>query len=1092
MSDLREKNAKEIKQLEDKKKACDTLKKQEDTDTKRLQELRDEFRLVEDKYVQIQQTESAVQTSIAKATRIVEEQRQEAKKLEEKTANDVPELEKLVKEVEEGEANIEKNKALLEEETKKLMDNLASIKQSLLEKQQAHAPHERQVTECKQKLISAERELAGLKEQMQGVQSDVKRQEEIAKEMQAKYEEASRNEADNTNRLEKAIQRRLALEKSLNDLGEEKNKLRARYEDASLKVAAMKETQTQSGGRGRIVEALMREKKNGRRELQGVFGVLGDLGWIPAEYDVAISTACPGLRNILVDNAATAQACMRYLRDHQLGRATFIALDKQQNHLAAMKQPFKAPEGSQRLFDLIRPSSDSFLPAFFSEVRNTLVTRTLEEANPIAYGPVRYRVVTLSGELIDVTGTMSGGGSQKMTGAMNTEQGQVRHAARTAGAHGSGSGNGENKDEFTPERLAKAEEEIRRVEEALERITSKIGEIESSLRETNEEVRRLELVKPRLALASNSSRVRHEEAQEALKQKRHQAERSEHDEKRSTELEKEIVMLKKSLQQAIESASATKAALDEVKKQLMEKGGAALNKKKQAINDAVSKLEAKKEDIARIEVTQKSAPSRIKAALKKAEDAEKELATLKKKADDLTTEKKAAEDRAIECVEAINKGQGELSQLNEKVKALRQEVEMLDRGVRELKRAEQSLENEIGDLESSMRSVDQDIRNYTREVKRALQSARDERNRLMKVVVTDTELQRMEKLAMAEARESAAIEASNRFETLKKQHEEEKVSKAALDAAERALEEARNYAEVARSAAREMKESDMSMKDEEGNGVELREGDERGEDERKRGNNAGNSSSSNPGRRGDIFDFDVNAPLVEASIEFGVTAKDNEPFIDKAPEIKLLTLLELDAYADGGPAMLNELIKRGEAAENESRVIEKQDKERAVAVAVEFRRRTQEWITRQAYLTVAKDRCEAVKSVCDSLSMKRKVKFEEGLRTITGYLKEMYQRLTGDGAAELEQIDRGDFTEGINFTVRPPKKSWKHIANLSGGEKTLSSLSLVFALHMYKVRHVLLAYYFRISPFQILTHSYLYPCLLTFILFQLYINITLY
>lgn len=41
-------------------------------------------------------------------------------------------------------------------------------------------------------------------------------------------------------------------------------------------------------------------------------------------------------------------------------------------------------------------------------------------------------------------------------------------------------------------------------------------------------------------------------------------------------------------------------------------------------------------------------------------------------------------------------------------------------------------------------------------------------------------------------------------------------------------------------------------------------------------------------------------------------------------------------------------------------------------------------------------------------------------------------------------------TQGIVFSVRPPKKSWKHIANLSGGEKTLSSLALVFALHHYK------------------------------------------
>ena len=36
------------------------------------------------------------------------------------------------------------------------------------------------------------------------------------------------------------------------------------------------------------------------------------------------------------------------------------------------------------------------------------------------------------------------------------------------------------------------------------------------------------------------------------------------------------------------------------------------------------------------------------------------------------------------------------------------------------------------------------------------------------------------------------------------------------------------------------------------------------------------------------------------------------------------------------------------------------------------------------------------------------------------------------------------------YSVRPPKKSWKNISNLSGGEKTLSSLALVFALHYYK------------------------------------------
>ena len=79
--------------------------------------------------------------------------------------------------------------------------------------------------------------------------------------------------------------------------------------------------------------------------------------------------------------------------------------------------------------------------------------------------------------------------------------------------------------------------------------------------------------------------------------------------------------------------------------------------------------------------------------------------------------------------------------------------------------------------------------------------------------------------------------------------------------------------------------------------------------------------------------------------------------------------------------------------------------------------------------------------------------------------------ITLGGNAELELVDSMDpFSEGIIFSVMPPKKSWRNISNLSGGEKvshflfslhthlltllstkTLSSLALVFALHVFKV-----------------------------------------
>lgn len=94
---------------------------------------------------------------------------------------------------------------------------------------------------------------------------------------------------------------------------------------------------------------------------------------------------------------------------------------------------------------------------------------------------------------------------------------------------------------------------------------------------------------------------------------------------------------------------------------------------------------------------------------------------------------------------------------------------------------------------------------------------------------------------------------------------------------------------------------------------------------------------------------------------------------------------------------------------------------------------------------------EETRRKLDTLRQQRLLEFMEGFSVISMKLKEMYQMITLGGDAELELVDTMDpFSEGINFSVRPPKKSWKQITNLSGGEKTLASLSLVFALHHYR------------------------------------------
>lgn len=52
------------------------------------------------------------------------------------------------------------------------------------------------------------------------------------------------------------------------------------------------------------------------------------MGGIDKKYDVAISTCCGRLDNIVVDTVETAEKCILSLKQNNVGRATFIALEK--------------------------------------------------------------------------------------------------------------------------------------------------------------------------------------------------------------------------------------------------------------------------------------------------------------------------------------------------------------------------------------------------------------------------------------------------------------------------------------------------------------------------------------------------------------------------------------------------------------------------------------------------------------------------------------------------------------------------------------------------------------------------------------------
>ena len=57
----------------------------------------------------------------------------------------------------------------------------------------------------------------------------------------------------------------------------------------------------------------------------------------------------------MVATVAEAKACVAFLREHNVGRATFVILEKIAHMGSKAAAAFAGPKGVERLFDLITP-----------------------------------------------------------------------------------------------------------------------------------------------------------------------------------------------------------------------------------------------------------------------------------------------------------------------------------------------------------------------------------------------------------------------------------------------------------------------------------------------------------------------------------------------------------------------------------------------------------------------------------------------------------------------------------------------------------------------------------------------------------------
>uniref|UniRef100_A0A146KK78 Structural maintenance of chromosomes protein n=1 Tax=Lygus hesperus TaxID=30085 RepID=A0A146KK78_LYGHE len=673
-----------------KEKELEALKKQKDTISDALAKNENA----------ITKTKGEIANTTKARKKAIEAKKQEELKFSElenvpeKNEREIEELkgiaEKLKVDREKEEKEVEGVLAGLQAETQELQDKKDVLLTQLMglrkTKDTAKAAYDVAKTEVSLYQIIEKSEKAKLEKLINTKEGNTKRLEE-KKAMKAQIEEKL---PDAERRLGEAFTELQTLKQDEVKMTQELHSKRASIEEKRSSVNAFR-------SRNKVLNFIMQKKADG--VVPGVFGRLGDLGGIAPKYDCAVSTACGLLDHIVTDTVDTASKCLELLKQFDVGRGNFIALEKQQWLRNTYEQPFRAPENVPRLFDLIKVQDERIKPAFYFALRDTLVADDLSQARRVAYGATRYRVTTIDGEIIEIAGTMSGGGRDKRTGRMGSS------ATVTTDVNPAEMSRMEQKVAELQEKLTEMHDRIREREDTVSTLTRDTRKWKIDLNGANAEIKDLLQDEPTLA-----RRIKEQEVAVAA---------AAPDPAKVYELTTKVDSLKEEFETASAESDQVQKEVDKFTAQIKAITGGRMKDAQKKLDDVTKKLDKVTAEITKLTVEIKTSKRNSKKSLSKIQQ--------------LTAEITEAENTLKTCEAQLEKLKEDCVGDNEKLKEFSSKIKIEEGAIKEIKTKITDIMKESNQIKSAKIDEDQKLEELKRKLSEAKSVPPTLRNELSKL-----------------------------------------------------------------------------------------------------------------------------------------------------------------------------------------------------------------------------------------------------------------------------------------------------------------------------------------------------------------------
>lgn len=303
---------------------------------------------------------------------------------------------------------IEENIAVQKAELKRILEEMTGLNQTADQHIEKRNQLRKELETLQDKENNLIKEKLPLESELKSLQKEVA----DAKEQIEKLNDFKKNFYSNKDLLNTQVEQlkremedyKIVQQNAMHDLDTTKNEvsdLNYNIQMAYRKISSMEAQKlaAEEANFGRAIDTVMNAK------LKGVHAPLVKLGKVDKEYSTALEIAIGGrMTHVVVDDEHVGSVAIELLKSANAGRATFIPLNK----LAKAPSKLSLPKDKGVIDYAINliDFDDKYLNAFFYALGDTLVVESLECAKKLMG---KYRVVTLDGEIIEKSGSMTGG-----------------------------------------------------------------------------------------------------------------------------------------------------------------------------------------------------------------------------------------------------------------------------------------------------------------------------------------------------------------------------------------------------------------------------------------------------------------------------------------------------------------------------------------------------------------------------------------------------------------------------------------------------------------------------------------------------------